>query len=148
MRGKAGLFVMEGMLSLPVALPVTGAAVLQRAHAFVGLLLLPQRELLFLLHDAGGNEAEVQRLLEEAAAATQQRGQLETQLDAARAATAAARLEHETTKVSNHIDPSGPPAAARGAPHPSVLSAQPQRGWNYLLLMHCPKVCISAVATA
>lgn len=41
----------------------------------------------------------MQRLLEEAAAATQQRGQLETQLDAARAATAAARLEHETTKV-------------------------------------------------
>ena len=47
----------------------------------------------------GGNEAEVQRLLEEAAAAAQTRGQLETQLDAARAAVSVARLEHETTKV-------------------------------------------------
>lgn len=48
---------------------------------------------------AGGNDAEVQRLLEEAAAAAQARSQLEMQLDAARAATAAVRLDHETTKV-------------------------------------------------
>lgn len=53
----------------------------------------------------GGNEAEVQRLLEEAAAAAMARGQLETQLDAARAAVAAARLEHETTKARRHCLP-------------------------------------------
>jgi len=41
----------------------------------------------------------VQRLLDEAAAAATVRGQLETQLDAARAAVSAARLDHETTKV-------------------------------------------------
>jgi hypothetical protein len=57
----------------------------------------------------------VQRLLEEAAAATQQRGQLETQLDAARAATAAARLEHETTKVPKSSI-TRPPVVAREAP--------------------------------
>lgn len=41
----------------------------------------------------------MQRLLEEAAAAATARGLLETQLDAARAAVSAARLDHETTKV-------------------------------------------------
>lgn len=47
----------------------------------------------------GGQEAEVQRLLEEVAAGAQQRVKLEAQLDQARASVAAARLEAETAKV-------------------------------------------------
>jgi hypothetical protein len=78
----------------------------------------------------------VQRLLEEAAAATQQRGQLETQLDAARAATAAARLEHETTKVL--LVHCSSMAAAWGAQVLAVCmhraSVSWQRGWYMRLL--------------